>query len=142
MLNQVALVGRLTKDVEVRYTSEGHAIATITIAVQRAFKNNDGEYKTDFIRCVLWNKTAENTALYCNKGTVIGITGRLNTRTFLNEQQQKVYLTEVIADSVQFLSFKKHDDEKAISDVQEVSLEDDMYVFEKIESEGILNSYQ
>lgn len=114
MLNQVALVGRLTKDVEVRYTSEGNAIATVTIAVQRTFKNNDGEYGTDFIRCVLWNKTAENTALYCSKGTVIGITGKLNSRTFLNESQQKVYLTEVIADTVQFLSFKKEGDVEGV----------------------------
>lgn len=117
MLNQVALVGRLTKDVEVRYTSEGNAIATVTIAIQRTFKNNDGEYKTDFIRCVLWNKTAENTALYCSKGTVIGVTGKLNTRTFLNESQQKVYLTEVIADTVQFLSFKKDTNEDEVEEV-------------------------
>ena len=80
MINQVTLVGRLTKDPELRYTAEGKAVSNVTIAVNRPFRNKEGEYEADFVQCTLWKKTAENTAQYCRRGSIIGITGRIQTR--------------------------------------------------------------
>lgn len=107
MINQVTLVGRMTRDPELRYTPEGTAVANFTLAVNRNFKNTDGEYETDFIQCNVWRKAAENTANYCRKGSLIGITGRMQSRQFENREGQKVYVTEVVVERVQFLEPKK-----------------------------------
>jgi single-strand DNA-binding protein len=104
MINQLTLVGRLTKDPEIRITSEGVPITHITLAVSRHFKNQQGQIEADFVQCTLWRKTAENTANYCRKGSVVGITGRIQTRHYDNSEGRRVYVTEVIAESVQFLS--------------------------------------
>lgn len=104
MINQVTLVGRLTKDPDLRVTPEGTPVVNVTLAVNRQFKNHNGEYETDFVQCTLWRKTAENTASYCRKGSVIGITGKIHTRNYTNQEGKKVYVTEVVAESVQFLS--------------------------------------
>ncbi|HOP65537.1 MAG TPA: single-stranded DNA-binding protein [Bacilli bacterium] len=106
MLNQVVLVGRLTDNVEVNNTENDKKVSSICIAVQRAYKNVSGEYETDFIKCILWNGIAENTAEYCKKGDVIGIKGRIQTSTYTDENDKKHYTTEVVAEKVTFLSSK------------------------------------
>jgi single-strand DNA-binding protein len=106
MINNVILVGRLTKDPDLRYTADGQAVCNVTLAVGRNFKKSDGVVETDFINCTLWRKTAENTANYCKKGSVIGVTGRIQTRHYENETGQRIYVTDVLAESVKFLSSK------------------------------------
>ncbi|MDQ0222002.1 single-stranded DNA-binding protein [Streptococcus moroccensis] len=103
MINNVVLVGRLTKAPELRYTPSNQAVATFTLAVNRNFKNQAGEREADFINCVMWNKSAENLANWCKKGALIGIEGRIQTRNYENQQGQRVYVTEVVAESFQTL---------------------------------------
>jgi len=103
MLNQVTIVGRLTKDLEVRYTPEGKAVSNVALAVSRHYRSLNGEYKTDFVHCTLWGKIAENTAQYCGKGSVVGVTGRIATRKYENADLRTVFVTEVVADNVQFM---------------------------------------
>ncbi|GEN56426.1 single-stranded DNA-binding protein 1 [Halolactibacillus alkaliphilus] len=103
MLNRVVLVGRLTKDPDLRYTASGVAVANFTIAVNRPFSNQQGEREADFINCVIWRKPAENLANYMGKGSLIGVDGRIQTRSYDNQDGQRVYVTEIVADSVQFL---------------------------------------
>lgn len=103
MLNNVSLVGRLTKDVDLRYTQSNVAVATFTLAVNRTFKNENGEREADFINCVMWRQQAENLASWAKKGALIGITGRIQTRSYDNQQGQRVYVTEVVAETFQLL---------------------------------------
>ncbi|MCJ7840599.1 single-stranded DNA-binding protein [Lederbergia sp. NSJ-179] len=112
MINQVTLVGRLTKEPNLRYTMEGKAVLNVTIALNRIFKNAKGEYDTDFVLCTLWGKTAENTSKFCRKGSLIGITGRIQTRNYENQEGKIVYVTEVLAESVKFMD-RKPAEEKA-----------------------------
>lgn len=107
MLNQSILVGRIVQEPEVRETENGTKVTNLTLAVQRSFKNINGEYDTDFISCVLWKGIAENTAEYCKKGDLIGIRGRLQTRTIQYDEDTKKNITEVVAERVTFLSSKK-----------------------------------
>lgn len=109
MINNVVLVGRLTKDPDLKYTGNGTAVATFTLAVNRNFTNQSGEREADFISCVIWRKPAETLANYAKKGVLIGVTGRIQTRSYDNQQGQKVYVTEVIADNFQLLESKKAD---------------------------------
>jgi single-strand DNA-binding protein len=106
MLNRVVLVGRLTKDPELKYTPNGVAVANFTLAVNRPFSNQQGDREADFINCVVWRKPAENVANYLKKGSLAGVDGRLQTRSYENNQGQRVYVTEVMAESVQFLEPK------------------------------------
>lgn len=103
MINNVVLVGRLTKDPDLRYTQQGKAVATYTLAVNRKFTNQAGNKEADFINCVIWGKRAEALANYCRKGALIGTTGRIQTRTYENQQGQRVYITEVVAEDFQML---------------------------------------
>ena len=103
MINNVTLVGHLTKDVELKYTPANQAVAQFTLAVNRTFKNANGERESDFINCVIWRKSAENFANWAKKGALIGITGRIQTRNYENAQGQRVYITEVIAENFQML---------------------------------------
>ncbi|MDQ0257581.1 single-strand DNA-binding protein [Evansella vedderi] len=103
MLNRVVLVGRLTKDPELRYTANGIAVATFTLAVNRPFSNQQGEREADFINCVIWRKQAENVANYLKKGSLAGVDGRIQTRNYDNNEGRRVFVTEVLAESVQFL---------------------------------------
>ena len=105
MLNRVALVGRLTRDPELRRTGSGKAVTSFNLAVERNFKSDEQE--ADFINCVCWGKVAENTERYCSKGSMVSVDGRIQTRNYENNQGQKVYVTEVIADSVQFINTRK-----------------------------------
>ena len=102
-MNQTCLIGRLTKDVELKYTPANQAVAQFTLAVNRTFKNANGERESDFINCVIWRKSAENFANWAKKGALIGITGRIQTRNYENQQGQRVYVTEVIAENFQML---------------------------------------
>lgn len=106
MLNNVSLVGRLTKDVDLRYTPSNVAVATFTLAVNRTFKNENGEREADFINCVMWRQQAENLASWAKKGALIGVTGRIQTRSYDNQQGQRVYVTEVVAEQFQLLESK------------------------------------
>lgn len=107
MINNVCLVGRLTKDAELRYTPSNQAVATFTLAVNRNFKNQNGERGADFINCVIWRQQAENLANWAKKGALIGITGRIQTRSYENQQGQRVYVTEVVAETFQLLEIPK-----------------------------------
>ena len=103
MINNVVLVGRMTRDADLRYTPSNQAVATFTLAVNRNFKNQDGEREADFINVVIWRQQAENLANWVKKGALIGVTGRIQTRSYDNQQGQRVYVTEVVAESFQLL---------------------------------------
>ena len=120
MINNVVLIGRLTRDVELRYTPSNVAVATFNLAVNRNFKNQQtGEREADFINCVMWQKSAENLANWTRKGMLIGITGRIQTRSYENQQGQRVYVTEVVADSFQVL-------EKRDNSANQLSMDEQM----------------
>lgn len=116
MINNIVLVGRLTKDPDLRYTTSGTGVATFTLAVNRNFTSADGTREADFINCVIWRKPAETLANYARKGTLLGVTGRIQTRSYDNQQGQRVYVTEVVADNFQLLESKKAD---SIQDTQD-----------------------
>lgn len=103
MLNSVALTGRLTKDVDLRYTQSGTAVGSFTIAVDRQFRSANGNRETDFINCVIWTKSAENFANFTHKGALVGIEGHIQTRTYDNAQGNKVYVTEVVVENFALL---------------------------------------
>lgn len=111
MINNVVLVGRMIKNAELRYTPNNQAVATFTLAVNRNFKSQNGEREADFINCVIWRQQAENLANWCKKGALIGITGRIQTRSYENQQGQRVYVTEVVADNFQLLEFNKQNNQ-------------------------------
>ncbi len=103
MINRVVLVGRLTKDPELRYTPSGVPMARFTIAVNRTFSNQQGEREADFISCIAWRKQAENLANFMKKGSLIGVEGRIQTGSYEGQDGKRVYTTDVVADAVQFL---------------------------------------
>ena len=107
-MNNVSLVGRMTKDAELRYTPSNVAVATFTLAVNRQFKSANGEKETDFINIVAWRKTAEILSNYASKGSQIGITGRIQTRNYEGNDGKRVYVTEVVAESVALLDSKQN----------------------------------
>lgn len=104
-MNVTMLIGRLTKDPELRMTSGGHAVTSFTVAVNRDYAK-EGEQQADFIQCQAWRKTAEAIANNLHKGSRIGIEGRIQTRSYDNQQGQRVYITEVVANRVEFLDSK------------------------------------
>ena len=106
MINRSILVGRLTKDPDLRYTPNGVATCSFTLAVNRTFSNQQGERETDFINCVAWRRQAENAANYLKKGNLAGVDGRIQTRNYEGQDGKRVYITEVVAESVQFLEPK------------------------------------
>ena len=105
-MNNVNLIGRLTKAPELKQTASNTSVLTSTLAVDRAFKNQNGEREADFINIVAWRQTAEIIAKYCGKGSQIGIVGRIQTRNYENQQGQRVYVTEVVAEHVDLLDSK------------------------------------
>ncbi|MDD2489638.1 MAG: single-stranded DNA-binding protein [Bacilli bacterium] len=106
MLNQIVIVGRLVRNPELRETESGKKVTNITIAVPRSYKNGKGEYDTDFIDCTLWMGIAENTVEYCKKGDLLGVKGRVQTRSYEQGEEKRKYVTEVVAEKVTFLSTK------------------------------------
>ena len=106
MINRVVLTGRLTRNPELKITQSGLSVASFTIAVNRQFTNSNGNREADFINCVIWKKSAENLCKYTHKGSLIGIDGRLQTRSYDNNNGQKVFVTEVVVDSFSLLEPK------------------------------------
>ena len=106
MINRTVLVGRLTRDPELRYTQGGTAVASFTLAVNRQFTNSQGEREADFINCVIWKKAAENFTNFTNKGSLVGLDGRIQTRNYENQQGQRVYVTEVVVENFSLLESK------------------------------------
>ena len=105
MLNQAVLVGRIVKEPELKTTEKGK-VTNITLADPRSFKNQNGEYDTDFISCVLWKGVAESTVEYCKKGDLVGIRGRIQVRSYEEENETK-YITEIVVEKISFLASKK-----------------------------------
>jgi len=116
MINRVVLVGRLTRDPELRRTTNGTAVASFTIAVDNRTKDAQGNRTTSFIPCTVWNQAAENTVKFMHKGSLVGVEGRLNQRSYDSKDGRKVSVVEVICDSVQFLERK---DDNAVSSSNE-----------------------
>ena len=114
MLNQIVIAGRLVSEPEIEETENGKKRSVIIVAVPRSYKNVDGTYDTDFIRCILWNGIAETTAEYCKKGDVLGIKGRIQTSNYENEKGEKVYKTEIVAEKISFLSSKSKEHEEEL----------------------------
>lgn len=108
-MNKVVLIGRLTKDPELRFTpGTGTAVASFTLAVNRDFKNSSGEYDADFIPIIVWNKRAETVANNLNKGRLVAVSGRIQTRSYDAKDGTRRYVTEIVADNVQFLDYAKN----------------------------------
>ncbi|MFC0690520.1 single-stranded DNA-binding protein [Enterococcus faecalis] len=112
MMNNVTLIGRATKDPDLRYTASGAAVATFTLAVNRNYKNQNSDREADYIQCVIWRKPAETLANYVKKGTLLGISGRLQTRNYENQQGQRVYVTEVIVESFYLLESRSQSESR------------------------------
>lgn len=110
MINRVVLVGRLTRDPELRRTQNGTAVASFTLAIDNRFKDENGDKTTSFIPCVVWNQQAENCVRFVHKGSLVGIEGRLNQRTYQNKEGNNVQVIEVMCDSVQYLDSKKQEE--------------------------------
>ncbi|MGI6120309.1 MAG: single-stranded DNA-binding protein [Desulfosporosinus sp.] len=134
MLNRVVLIGRLTRDPELRYTPNGVAVTSFTLAVERNFKNAQGEKETDFLTCVMYRQLAELCANYLAKGKLAAVDGRIQIRSYNDKDGQKRWVTEIIAENVQFLSPKDSGNENTGSPFssekdsfgREVNLDDDI----------------
>ena len=109
MLNQIVLVGRLTRNIEVHKSDNNVKVATISLAIPRSFKNSDGVYDTDFINCVAFDSIAENTCEYCSKGDIVGVKGRVQSRV-VEKDDKKEYCTDIICEKITFLSSRKQDE--------------------------------
>ena len=103
-MNNVTLVGRLTHDPEIKELNDGTVRTLINVAVSRDYRNSEGIYEADFIRCILWNGIASDTKDYCHKGDVVGIKGKIQSRAYENDNNEKKYLTEVIAEKITFIN--------------------------------------
>ena len=125
MLNQVILVGRLVRTPELQITDSGRKRSLITLAVNRSYKNQDGEYDTDFLDCTLWTGIAENTAEYCKSGDIIGVKGRIQTWLLENDDGSKYKKVEIIAEKVTFLSSSKNSNNQ--NEVEEDLIDDGHY---------------
>lgn len=110
MINKAILIGRLTKDLEIRLLDNGNTVTSFTLAVDRTFKSRDGEKSTDFIPIVAWGKTAELCGEYLSKGSLVGISGRIQVRSYNANDGSRRYVTEVVAEEVNFLTPKKEQD--------------------------------
>jgi single-strand DNA-binding protein len=117
-MNKVVLIGRLTKDPELRYTQSNIANTTFSIAVDRQYTTQEGKKETDYINIVVWRKQAENVKKYCLKGHLVAVSGSIQTRTYDDKDGKKVYVTEVIADNVQFLESKKVEQQESVQAVE------------------------
>lgn len=114
-MNKCSLIGRLTKDIELSQTNNGKSVTNFTLAVNRNFKNSQGEREADFINCQAWGKQAELLANYLSKGSQLGITGRIQTRNYDNQNGQRVYVTEVVTEDITFVDSQNNGDRIARS---------------------------
>ena len=137
-MNRAIIIGRLTKDPEMRTTSSGIASTTFTVAVSRPFTSQNGEREADFLNCVAWRKQAENIAKYCTKGSQVAVEGRIQTRTYDAQDGSKRYVTEIIADNVTFLgskggssmpsnNYEGNNNSNSSKDIQTTDLNNDPY---------------
>ncbi len=110
-MNHVALVGRLTKEPMLRKVTEGRVQASFVLAINRNFRNQKGEVDADFVLCTVWGKLAENTVKHCGKGSLIGIGGRIQSRSYEKEDKSRVYITEVVGEDVRFILTKKREND-------------------------------
>lgn len=110
-MNNVGIIGRMTKEPTLRTVAEGRVKATFILAVPRTYKSQSGE-DADFVLCTVWGKIAENTVKYCGKGSLVGVTGRIHSSSYDKEDGSRVYMTEVIGEEVQFLSLKRKEDKQ------------------------------
>lgn len=122
MINRVVLVGRLTRDPELRRTSTKKAVTSFTLALNRHFGEDNN---ADYINCIVWNKAAENVDKYCSKGSLVGVEGRLQSRTYENSYGNNVKVVEVVCESVQFLSTKKSNESSVQENSQPKNIQDD-----------------
>ena len=120
-MNTVQLVGRLTRDIELKFTASGTATGSFNLAVNRNFTNQQGEREADFINCVIWRKAAENLANWTRKGSLIAIDGRLQTRSYDNKHGQKVYVTEVVVNNFDLLESKETTNNRAVQQYSQQS---------------------
>ena len=133
MVNRAVLVGRMMRDPELRRTLQGDAVTSFTLAVNRNFTSRDGQQQADFINCVVWRKPAENVERYCSKGSLVGVEGRIQTRSYDNTQGQKVYVVEVICDLVTFINTKKSESQHT----EGSNCQSDMSISSEIKEENI-----
>lgn len=124
-MNKVCLTGRITKNIELKYNQNNVAITSFTLAVTRKFKNQNGEYESDFINCIAYSSTAELLSKYVKKGDLLGIEGRIQTRNY-EKDGKRIYVTEVIVDSIDFLQAKK-DESKQETENTKQKLNDDVF---------------
>lgn len=115
MLNQIVLVGRLVREPQLKKNDNGKQYMQITLAIPRSFKNINGEYDTDFVDCILWDGVAKSTSEYCNKGDIVGVKGRIQSRVVETPEKIKKYYIDLIAERVTFLSSKQNDEFKKVS---------------------------
>lgn len=127
MINNVCLVGRLTRPVDLRYTSNGTAFGSFSLAIDRTYKNQAGEKETDFINCVIWRKSAVNLSNFTKKGSLLGVEGRLQTRNYENHEGKKVYITEVLVENFSLL------ESKATTEARDTQAQDTTNIQETIE---------
>lgn len=130
-MNKVVLIGRLTKDPELRYTSNNVAAASFTLAVNRQFQNQNGVREADFINIVIWRKQAETAKKYLAKGSLIAVEGRIQTRNYDGADGRKVYVTEVVADSFEFLESKGQrsaNTDVEYNDIPSANVSDEPYI--------------
>lgn len=116
-MNRVELIGRITKDLELKKTGAGTSVVSFTLAINRPFKAKDGNTEADFINCVIYGTQSENFYRYCPKGSLVGLEGRIQTRTFEAKDSTKKYITEVIAERIEFLSTKKNNGSEPVEEV-------------------------
>lgn len=136
-MNQVGMIGRLTKDPVLRHLSEGRVQASFVLAVQRTYKNAKGE-DADFVLCTVWGKLAEHTVKFCGKGSLVGISGHIHSRSYQKEEGIRVFVTEVIVDEVQFLQTKpKTGDSSDMLLVDKESQAKEDFVFTDEELKGL-----
>ncbi|WP_431029093.1 single-stranded DNA-binding protein [Lysinibacillus sp. LZ02] len=112
-MNQVGLVGRLTKDPVLRQLSDNKITVSFVIAINRNFRNTQGGVDADYLLCIAWGKLAERIAKYCGKGSLIGVSGRLQSKTYVNKENSKVYTTEVVVEDVRFFALKQREEQLA-----------------------------
>ena len=124
-MNQVGLVGRLTKDPTLRQLSENKSTVSFVIAINRNFRNNQGVVDADYLLCVAWGKLAERIAKYCGKGSLIGVKGRLQSKTYTNKDNIKVYTTEVVVEDVRFFALKQREEQLAVEASINSSMQDE-----------------
>ena len=126
-MNKAIIVGNLTKDPEMRTTPNGVSVTSFTVAVNRRYKSQDGQQQTDFINCVAWRSTAEFVAKYFTKGSRIGVVGTIQTRTYNDQNGNKRYVTEVVADEVEFAGSKTQNQDMQKPTEQESRTADDLF---------------